>query len=132
MKGDEEIELPGYKFFSHNRQDLHIRARSGLGGVGVFVKNSILQTHAVSILDKSLDGILWVRLDNKQDRSDRLNICVCYLPPHGSSRHVDAAEFFEELHAQIVSYQNQGEFLLMGDYNSRVGDRQEFIEGVDV
>ena len=34
LKGDEDIELPGYKFVSHNRQDLHIRARSGSGAVG--------------------------------------------------------------------------------------------------
>ena len=97
----------------------------------MFVKNSIPQMHAVSIMDKSVDGILWVRLANKQDTSDLWNICVCYLPPHGSSRPVDAAAFCEELYAQMFSYHNQGEFLLMGDYSSRVGDRQEFIEGVD-
>ena len=38
LKGDEEIEFPGYKFFSYYRQDLHIRAKADSGGVGVFVK----------------------------------------------------------------------------------------------
>ena len=47
LKGDEEIELPHYKFFTYNRQDLHIRANAGSGGFGVFVKNSILLTRVV-------------------------------------------------------------------------------------
>ena len=28
-------------------------------------------------------------------------------------------------------YQDKGEFLRLGDYNSRVGDRQDFVEGID-
>ena len=60
---------------SVDRQDLPIRAKVVSGGVGVFVITGILQTHAVSILDQlSVDGILWVRLDNKQDTSYRWNI----------------------------------------------------------
>ena len=57
---------------------------------------------------------------------------MVYLPPHGSSRPVDASAFFEEIHAQIFSYQNDGNFLIMGDVNSRLGSRSDFIEGVDM
>ena len=78
-----------------------------------------------------MEGILWVQLVNKSDTRIKWNLCVCYLPPHGTSRPVDASDFFEELNTQIYRYQNDGEFMLMGDFNSRLGDRQDFIEGVD-
>ena len=103
----------------------------GSEGVGLFVKNDILNTYEATILDTSIEGIIWVKLVNKHNMSIRWNICVCYLPPHGSSRPTDAANFLEELHAQIFTYQNEGEFIIMGDFNSRVGNKQDFIEGVD-
>ena len=62
---------------------------------------------------------------------DELAVCVCYLPPHGSSRHVNASGFFEDLHTQIFGNQNECEFVIMGDFNSRIGEKEDFIAGVD-
>ncbi len=125
------IKLPGYKFFDHNRKELHRHARNGSGGVGVFVRDSFLLNHTVSVLDKTLEGVLWIQIKVKGG-NEAWNICVVYLPPQGSSRYVDAGSFFEDLHAQIFNYQNNGNFLLMGDFNSRLGNKKDFIEGVDV
>ena len=44
------------------------------------------------------------------------NICVVYLPPHGSSRQVDTAAFLEDLHLDIFRYQNNGIFAIIGDF----------------
>ena len=43
----------------------------------------------------------------------------------------DPHEFFNELLTQVYSYQEQGPFMIMGDFNSRCGDHLDFIEGVD-
>ena len=45
---------------------------------------------------------------------------------------MNAAAFFEELNAQVFRYQNDGKFVMMGDFNSRLGYSSDFIEGVDV
>ena len=130
LRHDDKIVLHGYQFFGQNRKNTHVRARSGSGGIGLFVKDSIIQQYDVRILDSSIEGSLWVQLSHRTS-ADKWNVCVVYLPPHGTSREVDAAAFFEDLHAQIFSYQNEGKFAIMGDFNSRIGDSSDFIEGVD-
>ena len=60
-----------------------------------------------------------------------INVCVCCLPPDGSSRHIDPNEFFSNLLSQIYLYQDSGPYILCGDFNARCGDQQDFIEGVD-
>jgi hypothetical protein len=94
------------------------------------VCSSDLDHYNATVLDSSVEGILWVQLASKQG-DVKWNICVVYLPPHGSSRNMDASAFFEDLHTQIFTYQNDGKFLIMGDFNSRIGDRPDFIEGID-
>ena len=79
------------------------------------------------MLDSSVEGVLWVQIGCKLS-SEKLNVCVVYLPPHGSSRYVDAAAFFEELHAQMFTYQQSGPYTIMGDFNSWIGGRLDFID----
>ena len=131
LRNKDTIKLPGYHFFGQNRQQLHVRARAGSGGIGVFVKDEIMQQYNVSVLDSSVEGIMWVKIASKNGGLT-WNICVVYLPPHGSSRQVDAAAFFEDLHMQIFRYQNDGNFAIVGDFNSRIGERSDYIEGVDM
>lgn len=60
------------------------------------------------------------------------NVCACYLPPQGSSRYVSAQEFYDHLLTNIYEYQPLGQFIICGDFNSRIGDMPDFIEGVDM
>ena len=43
----------------------------------------------------------------------------------------DPELFYSTLLEQVYSYQNEGRIYICGDFNSRVGDASEFIEGVD-
>ena len=61
----------------------------------------------------------------------RFNLCVCYLPPEGSSRYVNVDEFFDTLLTKVYQYQNMGQYYICGDFNSRLGDLVDYIEGVD-
>ena len=116
-------------FFGHtcNRTRLHLNARNGSGGV----KNDMLNFFNVDILvDNSYEAILWVSFKHKTS-NECFNICVCYLPPHGSSRYVNVHDFYDKLLTNIYEYQHLGQFIICGDFNSRIGDMPDHIEGVD-
>ena len=57
---------------------------------------------------------------------------VCYLPPDGSTRTVDADAFVNELMKKVYEYQSEGEIILCGDFNARLGSEPDYIEGVDI
>ncbi len=60
------------------------------------------------------------------------HVCVCYLPPSGTSRNIiDVNDFYNTLLFQIYLYQNDGLFNVCGELNSKIGDSVDFIEGVD-
>ena len=58
-------------------------------------------------------------------------MCVCYLPPDGSTRLNDAEHFYMSLTEQVYQYQNEGNIYICGDLNSRCGESSDYIEGVD-
>lgn len=69
-----------YNWIGQNRKHLHKKAKTGSGGVGLFVKKSYYEMFDIGVLDTSFEGILWVSFKHKN--SDfRFNICVAYLPP---------------------------------------------------
>ena len=94
------------------------------------VKDAIAKSHNVSVLDDSVEGILWVQISDKQDHF-KVNVCVCYLPPYGSSRQCDVFDFYDDLLTMIYLYQNDGMFYVCGDFNSRCGNGIDFMEGID-
>ena len=84
----------------------------------------------MSVLDKSFEGILWLKLVHKLDKQVFLP-CVCYLPPENSSRQFDVNEFYEHLLVNMYQYQKEGLIYICGDFNSRCGELDDFIAGVD-
>ena len=126
----QSLSLQQFAFYGHNRTQLHKHAKSGSGGVCLLVRKELLKIFDISILDKSCEGILWVSFKDRKSNYC-FNVCTCYLPPHGSSRYVDAEEFYDKLLANIYEYQHLGKFIICGDFNSRLGDMADFIEGVD-
>ncbi len=96
LRDDTCPALDGYSVFVHNRTQLHRRAKCGSGGVCLFIKKSVIKSYNVSLLDNTVEDILWVQLVHKVT-SLCVSICVCYLPPEGSSRYIDPHEFFTQL-----------------------------------
>ena len=130
MLGDDVLNIEGYTWFGFNRETIHRNAKSGSGGVGFLIKNRILRDFHVSVLDRAYEGILWLRLVNKEDGQVLLP-CVCYLPPENSSRPFDVNAFYEHLLVNIYQYQKEGIIFICGDFNSRCGELDDFIVGVD-
>ncbi|XP_033731041.1 uncharacterized protein LOC117320594, partial [Pecten maximus] len=96
----------------------------------MLIKNSLYARYTVDVVDKSNEDILWVRFRNNIDRD--LYLCVCYLPPEGTTRPVDSDKFYGTLLENVYSFQNLGSVCIMGDFNARTGDLSDYIEGVDV
>jgi len=126
----ESINLQGYTWFGNNRKYIHKNANHGSGGVGFLIKNTLLQDFEISILNESHEGILWLQMKHKTDEFLLLP-CVCYLPPENSSRHSDVNSFFDTLLENMYEYQNKGTAFICGDLNSRCGENEDFIAGVD-
>lgn len=78
LLNDDILQLDGYTWFGFNRNNIHIRAKSGSGGIGFFIRNSVLNMFDISIEDNTVEGIFWLRMCNKQHKS-LIFPCVCYL-----------------------------------------------------
>lgn len=118
-------------FFGHNRTAFHKDATHGSAGVGVLVKESILETFDICIIDSEIEGIMWLKFKSKLSELSLL-LAVCYLPPAESCRALDSELYFQNLLKQVYNYQKLGRFLICGDLNSRIGQNSDFVEGVDV
>ncbi|CAC5400384.1 unnamed protein product [Mytilus coruscus] len=130
LRNSDTISVPGYRFVGKNRSVLHRNAKRGSGGVCFLIKDSVYKFFDVTLLDCSKEDILWIKL---QEKGSTLCfcLCVCYLPPEGSSRWCDPETFFADLLYQVYKYQNEGTVCISGDFNSRIGYNTDFIEGVD-
>ncbi len=128
--GIDPLDINGFEWFGHNRTHLHKNAKVGSGGVGVLIRKSLLQWYKITVLDKTYEGILWIKFTSK-DSEQTFNLSMSYLPPEGSTRNIDVNDFYETLLSQIYMYQNEEVFLVCGDFNSRNSDTPNFIEGVD-
>ena len=72
----QKVELSEYKWYGQNRTK-HIKARKGSGGIGILVKNSLLNYYKVEILDSETEGILCLQFSSKYN--DGGFCCyVCY------------------------------------------------------
>lgn len=119
----------GFKWIGNNRKNIHVKAKRGSGGVGIFIKNEFLENHKVQIIDDKYDDILWIKVQLNKERD--LYLCVCYLPPENTTRIIDSEEFFNRLMESVYTYQNQGNICIVGDFNARLGDTADYIEGAD-
>lgn len=78
LVGQSVVDIEGYAWFGHNRKHIHVRARTGSGGVGVLVRNDVLVNYNVDKVSDSVDGILWIRFSEKTTRT-RPFIHVWYI-----------------------------------------------------
>ncbi|CAC5388251.1 unnamed protein product [Mytilus coruscus] len=128
---DNDICMNNYIWLGNNRKQIHVRAKIGSGGVGILIKKEILKVLKVTIENDSEDGILWVKFTDMKNSSNMFYVCVIYLPPEFSARSVNAHNFFDVLMEQIYSIPKGNSFYLCGDFNSRLGNYTDFIQGID-
>ena len=96
LKGEKVIEVDGYRWVGRNRKGLHRKAVRGSGGVGLLIREGILEGYTVEILDSDVEDMLWVRMRQVDEEEDEaLMIAVCYIPPESSSQGVSSNELLQ-------------------------------------
>ena len=124
------LDYDGFTWFGKNRLDLKRTAKSGSGGVGIFIKNSILDEFQVDIVDSNFDGILALKITQNETDKD-IVLCVTYLPPEGGERGQDSQAFFENLLNIVYQCEDCDIFLFAGDLNARIGDLHDYAPNID-
>ena len=124
------IDLSGYSCFVNNRKGLSVRTNKGSGGVAILVKDYLLQSFQVRLVDNSQNGIIGIELKNKLTAKCIL-VYSCYLPPEGSPW-ADTSSFYGHLISQLYLNSYADNVFVAGDFNARIGSRLDFIEHMDL
>ena len=127
---DEQPTLQGYKWYGHCRRSQHAQANRRHGGVGMFIKESCLLYHNVSIIDRDVDGILGILFQHKVSNFQFI-VFSCYLPPENSPWGRDATAFFNHLLGQIYFHNYVDSVFICTDINGRTGGLSDFVPSVD-
>ena len=92
------------------------------------IKDILLNFYGVKLIDNDCEGILGVELKNNE-----INYTIqiyCYLPPTDSP-YSNTANFFGHLIGKIYINSHVDMFVLAGDFNARIGSKDDFITYID-
>ena len=130
LKDGKNIDIQGFTWFGFNRTIRHVRAVRGSGGVGILIKNTVLNAFEVTYVDKSMEGIISMRL---QDKVTKFNIFIMngYLPPENSPHSCNSTDFFAYMLTQLYLNYDADFIMVCGDFNCRTGKMQDTLTDVD-
>ncbi|CAG2185067.1 unnamed protein product [Mytilus edulis] len=125
-KGEsKEYTIPGFNTISKIRKK-NKRGKRYSGGIIIFYKNSIHQGLTYVKNGSLSNNRLWLKLDkNFFGLSDDIYICAVYIPPVSSTHYDDD---FLQLEKEINIFSKKGKVVLLGDFNSRTGDKLDYIK----
>ena len=130
LQKQDKTEIPGYTWYGLNRFLVHVRAPKGSGGVGIFVAHRITNVYNVSLLEKSIDGVLGILLQNKYT-DVKVALFVCYLSPETSHWGRDSQCMFSFLTQQVYLLSDVDYLFILGEFNARLGNSQDIIVNID-
>ena len=90
----------------------------GSGGLAVFVRRGMGVPRVAR--SKGSDEILWVDIEGLERK---IYVAAVYLVPKKSSWYADNAEVRRELEEGIYEFRARGMGVIIGDVNSRIGER---------
>ena len=125
LRDNDVITVSGFKWIGQNRTNISENALRGSGGVGFLISDKLLTDYNYDVIDDTYEGILWIKLSLKHDPETSVLLCVCYLPPEGSSRGNQVQEFYDTLLAQVYLHWDGSPTLICGDFNGRIGTKQD-------
>ena len=119
----DDIKVPGYNVYFNNRENL---SRRKSGGIALLIKEEI-QKYVKVEKQHSSQLVLWFSISKELLNIDNDVLCgVVYVPPIGSKYKNE--DPFAELHREIIRKKSEhSQILLMGDFNSRTGERTDIF-----
>ena len=122
--------MNNYSWKGHCRSTRHVRANRQFGGVGILIKNTILNEFDISVISDCFDGIFGILFTNILTDLKFIVLAV-YLPPEESpwGRHSD--NFFAHLLSLIYMNTHVDHIVICGDLNARIGNSVDFIPDID-
>lgn len=102
------------------------KSYSGEGGIGFLVNKRVGRIEEVRVSKKN--EILWIKVTSKED----LFLAVVYMTPEGSTRDSDSQQLLLELEKDILEFSKLGRVIVMGDFNTRIGNVESSILKNDV
>ena len=130
LVANDDITVDGYTWYDFKRSVKHIRAPKGSGGIGILVKDHMLQAFTVKVVDKSLDGILGIAFTSKTSSMSFI-VYVCYLPPENSVWGRNSDYFFSHLVTELYQCSEYDLVFVCGDFNARIGEVADFVNEID-
>ena len=97
------------------------------GGVTVYYRSSLKQF--ISVIHKSDDGLIWIKLDKHFLSSDK-DAYLCYVYVRDKNSKVlqqDEIDYFEILQSDISKYSTFGDVYVAGDVNGRTSEEPDFL-----
>ena len=119
----DTIELPGYTFSMTNRKQI---ASTRSGGIIVGYKNEL--ESCVDILYTNCKYILWFKCSKELSKTDKPVIFgAVYIPPEYTK--FASEDVFSDIEQEFLTFSNNSDCTcLLGDFNARTSDENDFIE----
>ena len=126
---NSKISLNGYsKVFHSFRRFQNRRAKRASGGIIIYTRDGI--KNGVKLVKNDNDSIVWFKLEKSYfcTKNDRY-IVAAYIPPENSPLHdIYDINLFQKIETEVSYFSQFGETYLIGDLNSRVGKKCDFID----
>ena len=126
------IDISGYKSHNFYRKYQHKRAKRCSGGVAVYYKESLQD--GIQIVRNHYDTLIWLKLDKMYfNLKEDAYICGVYVWCEDSPAYnVCDTDLFELLQTDIYEYDSKGKIFIVGDWNARIGNQNDFIVFDDI
>ena len=117
LSDDDDIDLPGYKYYPCNRKDKI--GGPTRGGIGIFIKNEI-KDYVKLRPDLSSEYFFWCRiLKSFLGYEEDVYVGIVYIPSETSTREERLKiDYFKTLKETTAKLKNEN-IILMGDFNAR-------------
>ena len=126
------IDVLSNDFYNyHYLRPMHARARRPSEGISILIRHNIRGTNerkSVTIIKES-DCFIWFKLDKYLfNSSSDIFICATYIPPEKSSFwNLNKYDPFDQLEQDLITFQNRGNVILIGDFNARTSNRSDYV-----
>lgn len=119
LPNDDKIGLPSFWDFHFTRVKKSKHGRFS-GGISAFVKKKI--KNGIKVISMA-EGFLWLKIDKDVFAlRNHMFLCAAYIPPQYSKSAFSLnVDYFKELSQSIAKFSMEGDIILTGDFNSRVG-----------